>query len=34
MNIIEYNETYLDSVRDLLTELEEYILTIDKDNLN
>ncbi len=34
MVIIEYNEKYLDDVRDLLTELEEYILTIDKDNLD
>lgn len=34
MTIIEYNEKYLDDVRDLLVELEEYILTIDKDELD
>ena len=34
MKIIEYEEKYLEDVRDLLTELEEYILTIDKDNLD
>lgn len=34
MEIIEYEEKYLEDVRDLLTELEEYILTIDKDNLD
>ena len=34
MEIIEYNEKYLDDVRDLLTELEEYILYIDKDCLD
>ncbi len=34
MEIIEYNETYLEDVRDLLVELEEYILTLDKDNLD
>ena len=34
MNIIEYNEKYLEDVRDLLVELEEYILSIDKDNLD
>ena len=30
--IIEYEEKYLEDVRDLLVELEEYILSIDKDN--
>ena len=34
MKIIEYNEKYLEDVKDLLVELEEYILTIDKDNLD
>ena len=34
MNIIEYEDKYLESVKDLLVELEEYILTIDKDNLD
>lgn len=32
VNIIEYNDKYLEDVRDLLVELEEYILTIDKDD--
>ena len=34
MKIIEYNEKYLEDVKDLLVQLEEYILTIDKDNLD
>ena len=34
MNIIEYSDKYLEDVRDLLVELEEYILSIDKDNLD
>lgn len=34
MTIIEYSDKYLEDVRDLLVELEEYILTIDKDNLD
>ena len=34
MKIIEYNEKYLEDVKDLLVELEEYILSIDKDNLD
>ena len=34
MEIIEYEDKYLEDVRDLLVELEEYILTIDKDNLD
>ena len=34
MKIIEYEDKYLDNVRDLLTELEEYIVSIDKDNLD
>ncbi len=34
MKIIEYNQNYLEKVRDLLTELEEYIVTIDEDNLD
>ena len=34
MQIIEYEDKYLEDVKDLLTELEEYILSIDKDNLD
>ena len=34
MKIIEYNEKYLEDIKDLLTELEEYIISIDKDNLD
>lgn len=34
MIIIEYEDKYLEDVKDLLVELEEYILTIDKDNLD
>ena len=34
MEIIEYEDRYLNDVRDLLVELEEYILSIDKDNLD
>lgn len=34
IEIIEYNENYLEDVKDLLVELEEYIISIDKDNLD
>jgi len=34
MEIVEYEEKYLENVRDLLVELEEYILSIDRDNLD
>ena len=34
MKIVEYEDKYLDCVRDLLTELEEYIVSIDKDKLD
>ena len=34
MKIIEFEEKYLEDVKDLLVELEEYILTIDKDELD
>ena len=34
MKIIEYENKYLEDVRDLLVELEEYIVSIDKDNLD
>lgn len=34
MQIVEYEDKYLEDVRDLLTELEEYIVSIDKDELN
>ena len=33
MKIIEYEAKYLADVRNLLTELNEYIVSIDKDNL-
>lgn len=32
--IIEYNEKYIEEVKDLMVELEEYIVSIDKDNLD
>ena len=32
--IIEYEEKYLNDLRDLLTELEEYIISIDEDELD
>lgn len=32
--IIEYSDKYLEDVRDLLVELEEYIISIDKDHLD
>ena len=34
MKIIEYEEKYLDDVKDLLVELEEYIISIDEDHLD
>lgn len=34
MKIIEYENKYLEDIKDLLVELEEYILGIDKDNLD
>lgn len=34
MKIIEYIDKYLEDVKDLLVELEEYIVSIDKDNLD
>lgn len=34
MNIIEYEDKYLEDVKDLLVELEEYIISIDEDNLD
>jgi len=34
MKIIEYSDKYLEDVRDLLVELEEYIISIDEDNLD
>ncbi len=34
MLIIEYNDKYLEDVKDLLVELEKYIISIDKDNLD
>lgn len=32
--IEEYSEKYLEDVKELLVELEEYIISIDKDNLD
>ena len=34
MKIIEYEDKYLEDVRDLLVELEEYIVSIDEDELD
>src|SRR5574344_2275087 len=34
LKIIEYEDKYLNDVRDLLIELEEYLVNIDKDNLD
>ena len=34
MKIVEYSDKYLEDVRDLLVELEEYIISIDKDELD
>ena len=34
MKIIEYEEKYLEDVKDLLVELEEYIISIDEDQLD
>ena len=34
MKIIEYSDKYIEDVRDLLVELEEYIVSIDEDNLD
>lgn len=34
MQIVEYENKYLENVKDLLVELEEYIVSIDKDHLD
>lgn len=34
MKIIEYEDKYIEDVKDLLVELEEYIISIDQDNLD
>ena len=34
MQVIEYEDKYLKDVKDLLVELEEYIVSIDKDHLD
>lgn len=34
MKIFEYEEKYIEDVRNLLVELEEYILSIDEDDLD
>ena len=33
MNIIEYEDKYLEDIKDLLVELGEYIVSIDEDEL-
>lgn len=32
MQIVEYENKYLEDVKELLVELEEYIVSIDKDH--
>ena len=34
MKIVEFEDRYLEDVKDLLVELEEYILSIDEDDLD
>ena len=34
VKIIEYEDKYLEDVRNLLVELEKYIISIDKDELD
>ena len=34
MQIVEYENKYLEDVKELLVELEEYIVSIDKDHLD
>lgn len=34
IEIIEYEEKYLEDIKDLLVELEEYIISIDEDKLD
>ena len=34
MEIIEYEDKYLEDIRDLLVELEEYLISIDEDELD
>ena len=34
MQIIEYEDKYLEDIKDLLVELEEYLVSIDKDKLD
>ena len=34
MKIVEYEDKYLEDVKDLLVELEEYLVSIDKDELD
>ena len=34
MQIIEYEDKYLEDVNNLLVELSEYIVSIDRDNLD
>ncbi|MBP3708024.1 MAG: GNAT family N-acetyltransferase [Clostridia bacterium] len=34
MQIIEYEDKYLEDIRNLLVELEEHIISVDKDNLD
>ena len=34
MQIIEYEDKYLEDIKDLLEELEKYIVSIDEDHLD
>ena len=34
IELVEYEDKYLENIRDLLVELEEYIISIDKDDLD
>ena len=34
MQILEYEDKYLEDIKDLLVELEEYIISIDQDDLD
>jgi len=34
MKLVEYEDKYLEDVRDLLVELEEYLISIDEDHLD
>ena len=34
MDIVEYNKNYQEDIKDLLVELQEYVVSIDKYHLN